>query len=307
MSRPARNRLLATAILLGTLACVALTIQRTDPPADAFSVPTHFHQQPRLMNASVTADSPVHWVAGLDSDQLANELRRMPGVDSVEVAVRSSNPRFRIIHILDWHFVSKDDFAIDLIDLHEANIPEPQLDQRYNEFLLQVEGVQNAQRSMLLHLIEFCGLDAVYQEGLTTDDMPIYDAEVRSLREMQDDFAALRRDRKLLESESPDSAEQLTLMKIDDVLHQNRLDLLRIGAAGQLSMERRLKVLPLEDSESYTQANPISSNATIEFDEKLMSSRRSAIVRRLLADSGVKVIVLGGAHDLTEAITTVSD
>src|SRR5262245_747913 len=40
-------------------------------------------------------------------------LRQIPGIADVEVAVPAKNPTHRIVHIRDWHHVSKELFALD--------------------------------------------------------------------------------------------------------------------------------------------------------------------------------------------------
>lgn len=74
-------------------------------------------------------------------------------------------------------------------------------------------------------------------------------------------------------------------------------DLLRLGAAGQLALEGKLRVLPAE-GKGFEQANPVRDGA-VEFDEAANEKREDEIVRRL-AKGGC--LVLGGAHDLADNI-----
>src|SRR4051812_15915625 len=43
----------------------------------------------------------------------AGDLRRLPGVAGVEVAVSPPGPTRRIVHMRDWHYVPPDLFALD--------------------------------------------------------------------------------------------------------------------------------------------------------------------------------------------------
>jgi hypothetical protein len=75
-----------------------------------------------------------------------------------------------IVHIRDWHMVSKDDFAAD------TELSGKELDVAYAEHLKTVEAVQTSQRAILKDVKE------VYSEGLTKSDMPVFDAMVRLMR-----------------------------------------------------------------------------------------------------------------------------
>jgi hypothetical protein len=44
----------------------------------------------------------------------------------------------------------------------------------------------------------------------------------------------------------------------------------------------------------------VKPDGTIEIDQKANEAREDAMVKRLLANEGVSVIVLGGAHDLAD-------
>lgn len=74
-------------------------------------------------------------------------------------------------------------------------------------------------------------------------------------------------------------------------------DLLRLGATGQLALERKLRVKPAEGP-GFETANPVKDGA-IEFDEHANEKREDEIVRRL-AKGGV--VILGGDHDLSDNI-----
>jgi hypothetical protein len=92
-------------------------------------------------------------------------LREVPGVADVEVLVKAPKPTHRVIHIRDWHFVSRDAFALDF----EQAIGKPLTDQDYREHLLQVELVQHEQAAVLRCLIKHHGLKRVLAEGLTAE------------------------------------------------------------------------------------------------------------------------------------------
>ncbi|MEK6238261.1 MAG: hypothetical protein N2C14_26395, partial [Planctomycetales bacterium] len=77
----------------------------------------------------------------------AAELKSLPGVHAVHVK-NASAPKTRIIHILDWHFVPKDDFAADLRSESDDPISDDEMDDLYDEFLDEVEAVQEEQMAV---------------------------------------------------------------------------------------------------------------------------------------------------------------
>ena len=57
-----------------------------------------------------------------------------------------------------------------------------------------------------------------------------------------------------------------------------------------------------EDAKAYKAANPVQSDGRIVFDEKANNARENAIVKRMIKASGTAVIVLGGAHNLSDNV-----
>jgi hypothetical protein len=92
-------------------------------------------------------------------------LRKLPGVARVEQPLRPARVSDRLIHVLDWHYVTKEWFAKD--NLARASISPTDLDLRYQEFLLQVELVQMEQMATFRCAIKHHGLRRVYIERLT--------------------------------------------------------------------------------------------------------------------------------------------
>ena len=96
----------------------------------------------------------------------ADELRTLPGVDSVELRLAPASPTRRIIHILDWHFVDREAFQADTPD---AN---------YEDHLTLVRTVQANQR----RLLESLGVKAVYVESLTPDNLEQFKRQLAVMR-----------------------------------------------------------------------------------------------------------------------------
>jgi hypothetical protein len=85
--------------------------------------------------------------------------------------------------------------------------------------------------------------------------------------------------------------------------YQYATDLLQIGVPGQLLIDGHIKaVVPAEDAKAYEAANPVQADGRIVFDEKANEAREDAIVTRMTKTSETAVLVLGGAHDLSDYV-----
>ena len=234
-------------------------------------------------DAGETAQSsgslPGRSLSDLTAPALAT-LRSLRGVGAVEMLVEAKRPTHRIVHIADWHFVPREAFAADIREQAGEAIADDEIDRLYGEHLAEVRRVQSAQRRLLRELIRRHGVEAVYCEGLTDDDMPVYQLIIEHLA---------RRD--LIESEQsaiPAGADET---------------LLRIGAAGQLLAAGELaEVRPAEDEIAYVQANPVTDDGQLRFDSRADDARQAAIVRRLLGKGPLAVVVLGADHDLSDQV-----
>jgi len=233
-------------------------------------------------------------------------LRGLPGVADVEVH-QAYKPSHRIIHLRDWHYISRDLFAIDHRD--EALIDEA-LDQQYHKFLKQVDSVQLEQMTLLRTLIQQHGLKRLYCEGLTSKDMPNYREKIGVLKDMEtNQIAQLKRQlievRELLVGR-PDPEAEVMEAKILDLLYGFYWRLVEMGAAGRLLVSGEIEeVLPVEDHELLDAANPITSDGQVRFDAEKVKARRDAIVKNVLKSGSFGLMILGGDHDLTENVKLV--
>ena len=60
-------------------------------------------------------------------------------------------------------------------------------------------------------------------------------------------------------------------------------------------------MIPADDAAAYKAANPVQDRRVV-FDEKANEAREDSIVRSLLGASKTAVLVLGGAHDLSDNV-----
>lgn len=194
----------------------------------------------------------------------------------------------KIIHILNWHYVDRDDFAADLRANSDKPISDEQVTKEYLSFLDDVREIQKQQMELLRTLIKKHELKAVYVEGLTEKNH-------KGILEFLESMKKYERTRKPSEDRFDRQIE---------ALHQ--LSLLHVGAAPRLVMSGELKtILPAEDSTAMEAANPVRPDGTLVYDLKAATDREDAIARNLLKAEGVAVIVLGGGHDLADNIKRV--
>lgn len=191
----------------------------------------------------------------------------------------------KVIHILNWHYVSRDDFAADLKPSTGKTPTDDQVDKEYLSFIDDVRTIQKQQMELLRGLIKKHNLKAVYVEGLTEKNH-------KGILEFLESMKKYERTRKTPED------------RIDRLIEaQHQLDLLHVGAAARLVMSEELKtIVPAEDSKAMEAANPVRPDGTVVYDLKAATAREDAIARNLLKADGVAVIVLGGGHDLTDNI-----
>jgi hypothetical protein len=246
---------------------------------------------------------------GISVDDL---LRQLPGVAQVEVGVREEKPTCRIIHLRDWHFVPKELYALDLKNATGRELSKDEIDRLHRELLLEVEAVQLEQMALLRCLIKHHGLKRICCEGLTANDLPNYkekiavlkDMEEKQIRELRRQLADVREIQKRADPKSVrhDQAKKIEA-EITDMIDQHRLRLLELGAPGRLLIAGDIEeVLPLDDADLLDSAKPVTPEGKIRLDPEKLKARRDAQVKAVLEKGAFGLIVLGGAHDLSENV-----
>ncbi|MAX39921.1 MULTISPECIES: hypothetical protein [Gimesia] len=120
-----------------------------------------------------------------DDSDLLSQLRNLPEVHSVTSTTTESKPKQIIIHLLNWHFISKEDFASDLSNSSDGRLSEAEIDKQYLEFLNDVEAIQKEQKQILRFLIKKHKFQSVYMEGLTEKNLTAFNSFVKTLREFE--------------------------------------------------------------------------------------------------------------------------
>src|SRR5207237_8197492 len=103
----------------------------------------------------------------------------------VDVNLTAKNPARRIVHLRDYHFVSKELYALDMRQAHGRELTAEEIDQIHHELLLEVELVQLEQMAVLRCLIKHHGLKNVFSEGFSPDELKAYRERIAVLRSME--------------------------------------------------------------------------------------------------------------------------
>ncbi|WP_417374550.1 hypothetical protein [Gimesia maris] len=118
-----------------------------------------------------------------EAPDFISQLRKLPNVHSATSTPTKSKPKQFIIHLLNWHFVSKEDYAADLSASSDAKLSEAEIDKQYLEFLDDVEAIQKEQKQILRFLIKKHKVRSVYMEGLTEKNLSAFNSYIKTLRE----------------------------------------------------------------------------------------------------------------------------
>jgi hypothetical protein len=86
--------------------------------------------------------------------------------------------------------------------------------------------------------------------------------------------------------------------QVDELFADHQRQLVEYGAAGRLAMKGELAVLPLEDEVLLEQARPTGEGT----DPAKLLARHDFIVRQALKAGPTSLLILGGAHDLSDSV-----
>jgi len=199
----------------------------------------------------------------------------------------ADNP-VRIIHVQNWHWIPRESFATELRD-RTPELTDAEIDALYAGFLDDVEELQHEQVEVLRGLIQTSGIKSVFYEGVTPENHETYLTAVRRARKLQSVVA------EAAELDSPELIDEAKRLQA-----QFRETLLQLGAVGRLLVSGELSdVSPLDEAGLLHAADPVQGGR-IAFDATADEAREDAMARRLMGAGPVAVVVLGGAHDLSD-------
>ena len=211
------------------------------------------------------------------ADSIVEELRKSPGV--AEVSQPVTGERF-VIHVRDWHWVPFEYLAAEL----PADTASENLARAYVEHLDEVRTVQQEQFLVLQSLADG-GVTTVFREGLTPDIEPVFPAASRALW--------------CRHSEIPEIGDEL--FKTPNVLS--------LGSPGRLLAKGHVKQVYAADTDATLKlTNPLKADGRLlEVPSESIEKREDHIVRQMLNTGQTAVVVLGGAHDLTDNVKRLSN
>lgn len=215
---------------------------------------------------------PEAWVANHKVTSLDDLFFDVESLDPVDHYGIARNPGVATVERL----LAGEPAIIHVLDFHYVDkvalgkaegLEGDKLEAEYSKVL---ETAQAVRKSKLLILAD---VPEVFQEGLTDDNQETISAEILSLTAFH---AQLRRE------------------GLEDADHERTL--LRLNAAAELILDGKpIKLLPAEGAEHEAGKGDQLSEATTK-------ARDAAIVNRIVKHGKTSWLVLGGGHDLTEAI-----
>ncbi|HWB08764.1 MAG TPA: hypothetical protein VG826_06055 [Pirellulales bacterium] len=187
----------------------------------------------------------------------------------VERLVSPGRPARRIVHIADFHLISRADYGT-FLRQDDPDISETKVEEEFQKLKATVRGVQANQLRLIRWLAKEHDVRVVYLEGLTENDKDAYANMVRLVREGELDYGL-------------------------------------IGAAGQALIAGDIEVVsPAEEQAPYRAVNPLASEG-LKVEGPENDAREEAIVRRLAAKGPLSVVVLGLEHDLSRHVQKLGD
>jgi hypothetical protein len=193
------------------------------------------------------------------------KLESLPGVESAKIAVKCDDPKLTIVHIRDWHFIEFAEFQAEVQD----EIAEDQVENQYLIFAREVQEVQD-QQELFLEAMAKAGHQDVWIEGL----IPEFERAFIHICHV-----AARNG--LYESPNPIS----------------------VGAAARLFVKRQIRVHALDTDKGLRLTKPLDAAGKLRtVSEANIEQRENLMMQQLRSHKGVAIVVLGGAHDLSNNV-----
>ena len=203
---------------------------------------------------------------------LVDVLKNSPEVVNVEKTIDA--PRC-IIHIRDWHWVPYEYVSAELPE----DTPSEVVAATYVRHLNEVREIQDEQFTLLKRLIDR-DVTTIYREGLTPDIQPVYRTLSQVLWKRHEQI--------------PEVGDELF----------KRPNVLSLGVPGRLIAKGHLKTVHAADTdETLALTDPLQNDGRLrEVTQSDIEKREDHMVRQMLKHQGHCIIILGGAHDLTDNV-----
>ena len=195
------------------------------------------------------------------------ELQEFPGVESARTVVDCDEPKLTIVHVRDWHFIEFAEFRAEV----EDEIAPELINDQYLIFAHEVQAVQDQQELFLKAMVR-AGHRDVWIEGL----IPEFERAFQHIC-----HAAAQNG--LYESPNPIS----------------------VGAAARLFVKQQIRVHALDTDKGLRLTMPLDADGRLrEVPDSDIEKRENLMMRQLKDHTGVAIVVLGGAHDLSNNVPT---
>lgn len=193
------------------------------------------------------------------------ELKELPGVESVKIDVDREAPQLTIIHVRDWHFIEYAEFKADVEDEVAADL----IDSQYIAFAGEVQAVQD-QQELFLNAMADAGYQDVWLEGLIPEFQRVF--------------------------------HHICHAAAGNGLYQTP-NPISVGAAARLFVKRRIRVHALDTDEGLRLTTPLDAQGKLrDVPASAIERREDLMMRQLDGRRGVAIIMLGGAHDLSNNV-----
>jgi hypothetical protein len=192
-------------------------------------------------------------------------LKTLPGVESAKVAVECDDPKLTIVHIRDWHFIEYAEFKADV----EGEVGADQIENQYLIFAREVQAIQD-QQELFLNAMAKAGHRDVWIEGLIPEFERVFQYICHAAAQNG-----------LYESPNPIS----------------------VGAAARLFVKQQIRVHALDTDKGLRLTKPLDAAGKLrEIAESDIEKRENLMIQQLRNHKGVAIVVLGGAHDLSNNV-----
>jgi hypothetical protein len=247
-------------------------------------------------------------------------LQQLPGVVRVDFQAATTKSRSRIIHLRDWHVVPRNLYAFDLRNAVSKSLSEEEIDLLHQELLLEVEAVQLEHEALLRCLAKQHGLRRVFCEGITKQELAIYQKKIAALRGMHgakvpelgrqlDEVRGLKAAMINAGRDNTAGYQRMAAIERDIVslMERYRLDLLELSAADRLLITDDIEeILPLDDREVLDANMPFTPDGRLRLDPTKIEARHDAQVREALGRGSFALVILGGSHDLGASVNRLT-
>ena len=238
---------------------------------------------------------------------LPSKLARQPGVVSVETRIlptpKENETNAWVVHLLDNRFVPealfvKEARASSAKPLSDADVPK-----LYKDHLDTVEKLQSEHAELITWLAQQENPCIVFVEGLTPNTKSVFPAAAGLNSDATEALQRLLDGGKDINKDKAREIEKNILGKLEE----RRRERLELGAAARVVDVKHVGIWALDENGPVVDADPGKLIDQLVIDPKRNKERELAMAKRLAGTNlPLRVALLGGDHDLAEALLTAA-